>query len=415
VERGLIRGTPIGDPFVDEVPASESESFSDREDLLRFSNEVTTTYSWIDLPMEGIELDTYELDPAEFFRGLHAATDLVFEGTENFVEPITLEGRFANVTEILDTLYLSDPFLEYVYDRGAKRVVFTREDLTEGLSPYELSARYQRSDRLLKPDEGSGGLFYAGMLAVDGLLYPQQVRVDLMPIPSARKFVLNVNGTVVKDFGYSDPYDFDRKALAADTPEELQEVLLTRVDQAWAGIAWYPFDSTKEALIELAYQASRIPGIARAWPESATLTLEPENLEPIVWSIPTGETKKTYTETEAYSLALDFESRLLRSLGAGELVVLSQRYGETTIPRAAELLAQMMQFNRAPDRSLADMEKALRLGWKPYADWVLEIFYTSFTPPLAETNAAPPLDSQPNAPRGSGGLDFGGFRTGSTP
>ena len=372
------------------------------EELTARAEGVTRDYPWIELPFNGLSLNGFDLEREEFLRGLHAATDLVFEGTNELPESITAYGLFPNVANVLDEVLKDDPFLEHRIDWENRRVTFLHKvDDSLGLSDSELAARYRRA----KPDpqliQGNRGMVYPGALIVDGTPFPSPLLVEVTPDQTTRHYFVQANGFILKKFAYTDPFQVDTDLYQAANTADLKVALLAKADSVWSQVSMLPRASTQEVLDMVDRQMSFLPGVLKTKVEDSTIVLTLRDSTEVTWTLPDIHSKKILNEQEAFREAFALQNQILMTLSRGGVVFVSTVYGVTAFENGFELLPALQRLASNRHLSLREKEFEIRKSWKEQAESILEYFYTSLVddPHSALTEPSPGQVSEQRLPQ----------------
>jgi len=363
------------------------------DSLERRAEEVTRLYPWLVQDFGGLAFSAHEISREEFLRGIHAATDLVFDGTETLDSRVSLVGRYKNIEEVLKTLCRDDPQLDCEIDFVTLQVRFVRRpDTTVGLPDSALIARYRqvRVDPSLV--RRNYGMYYSGILIVDGSVFPAPLTFQLESLPTESRVVFEVNDFPITEFIYTDPALIDGSLYQATSVEELRIALLNKLDQTWRMTARFPLGTTAEMISLLSQQAQFLYGVTRSEPMKAGLRLHLTEGPPLDWVIPRSLPTQAVDGIDAYQKALQLQNRVIADLSMGGMVFLSRRFGNHAL-REPMTFQEKMNRVVSMEGDLRSKEKEIRVLWGDEAEWVLEYFYTSLVPDnwVDQTPAKPDL------------------------
>jgi hypothetical protein len=377
-----------GAAFCQEEPDLQTESLVER------AARVQQQYPWLVQETRGLSVYAFNIPREEFLRGAHATTDLVFDGTSELPDRISLRGFFANITKVFDKLDEQSPDLRYRTETLDRRVTFYHaKDEAAGLPPRDLIARY-RLGRIPSPQAPSGtGMFLPGSLIVQGTLFPPPLQVDVMPNPAGGNVVVMANSYPVQKIDFVDPLQMEREFREADSPERVKRVLGMKASQIWLQTAQIPFATTSERLNLAAGQMAYAIGAFKTRVEGESLQIELPDGSKMFWSPRQTPPTMPLSEPEAFQKAYTLQSEILSSLAEGSVVFCSDRFGMRAVRDAMSFLAELSQIASDARLSAPEKEGKIRQRWPADRDWILEYFYTTLL-----DEAAPPPPGGPYAP-----------------
>ncbi len=384
----LAGGDPGG--ICQEVNDQDMET----QHLLERAQQVQEKYPWLIQQDRGLALFAFNLPREEFLRGVSAATDLVFEGTEELPELVTLSGFYSNIEEALKKLGDLDPSLRQSIDvKGLKGRFFHLEDTTAGLSDDDLVRKYrrQRLSDAAQPDRMGG--FFAGHLILEGTLIPPPIQIDVKPNRELSEVHLLANGNIIERIKYTDPFLMDQELLQADTPVKFRRAVESKADRIWRQVSQIPFSATGERLMMTVSQLSAIYGIAIAKVDGDSIQIETMNGKKFTWRPNQGKKEVPLTEPEAYQKAYALQSQIFTGLGSGGVVFCSLQFGLRVVPDGYFFMEELKRI--ASEEGVVAGEKArkIRQRWPEHADWVLEYYYTSLMDEIAQSPPNPLLNN----------------------
>ncbi|MCA9433016.1 MAG: hypothetical protein KC940_21035, partial [Candidatus Omnitrophica bacterium] len=378
-------------------PQEDEDSLT--RELEARAERVTREFPWLVQTNSGLSITAYGRSREEILRGLNAATDLVFDGTENLDPVVDLAGNFSNVEEALKKLCRDDPYLKCRVDFSTSSAHFDSiPDPTANMSNIGLISRYHQVRIDTNLTRQNYGMFLPGMLVCNGSQFPAPFNFQIEPIPLASRVVVKVNGYSVEDFQYSDPVELDRNLYQAANVDELKSAIQAKLDQTWRMSARFPYGTTRETLGLLSQQAQFLYGVVRSEPMIRGLRLHLNDGQHLDWTFPKQDPTIAFDGADAYQKAQQYQQQAISGLSSGLVVFLSNRFG-------LHILEDSLNFpNRigeiaAADASLGEKENRIRTEWPDDADWVLEFFYTSLIPedwidsPPVQTELIPNSDT----------------------
>jgi len=352
------------------------------EELQRRAERVNREYPWLYQASNGLDVRPRNVDREDFLRGLHAATDVVFDGTSALPERIDLSGLFPSLEGVLEGLVKDRPDLAYDADWRGLRVLFRPlEDSTAGMSETLLISRYRRPKHPAALQPNAVGVFVSGLLVVDGSEVPPPLRTEVYPDPPDLQASLAVNGFPVRDFPYIDPAAVDRALYTAPSPDKFREALLAKADSLWLEVAQFPGPATSDRLRSVADRLRFVYGVRDAVLGEDSIDLALLNGDPLEWSIPREANLPSPNAAVAHRRALAFQNDLLRSLSVGNVVFVSSEYGPKVLANRNAFVNELRQVAGDATVALAKRESEIRRKWPNEADWILEYFYTSLVDP----------------------------------
>jgi len=383
---------------------AQTEQVPTLEELTLRAQWVHQEYPWLDQQMNGLAVNCYGVPREAFLRGMHAATDLVFEGTQELPQSLTLFGLFRNAEEVFQRVCSDDPFLACQADMKSRQVVFSRnKDETAGLSDEELIARYRRTKPTLDLARTGGGLLYPGMLVVNGTPFPSPLSIEITMDRENRAVLIQANGISLREIRYLDPTQVDAELFRATTSSQVGAALATKADQIWSELSRFPLSSTKETLTLMGQRIGYMPGVLRTEVGETSLLLVLRDMSQVKWEIPKGTQQVSFGEQEAYRRAYDFQNQVLSVLARGGAFFISDKFGIGTVPSAFELNPALERLVSDTTLTLREKELEIRKERKGQSGFVLEYFYTSLVgkgQPLA-ARAAPDTFQEPSAREGA--------------
>jgi hypothetical protein len=355
---------------------------------------VQQRYPWLIQQDRGLALFAINTPREEFLRGVNAATDLVFEGTEELPPTITLNGFFPSIEEALKKLGELDPSLRQTLDlKGMKGRFFHPEDTTAGLSDDDLVKKYRRQKAADATQPNSMGAFFAGNLIIDGTLIPPPVQIDVVQNREISEVHVLANKNIIERFKYTDPFLLDQELLQADTPDKFRRAVQSKADRIWHQVSQVPFSGTGEQMMLTASQLSAIYGIVVAKVEGSSIRFETADGKKFTWSPKSGQKGILLTEPDAFQMAYNLQTKLFNGLGSGGVVFCSIKFGIQVIPDGFYFMTDLKKI--ASEEGFAEGEKArkIRDRWPEQADWILEYYYTSLMDEIAQAPPNPLLNS----------------------
>ncbi len=384
----LIWGTPRGLCQEDVDGDIQTQRLEER------ALQVQQQYPWLIQQDRGLALFAVNLPREEFLRGVNAATDLVFEGTEELPELISLRGIFTNIEEALKQLGELDPGLRQTIDtKGMKGRFFHVEDANGGMSDEDLVRRYRRQKMTAATQPNGMGAFFAGNLIMDGTLIPPPVQIDVQPNHANSEIHLLANGNIIERIKYTDPYLLDQELIRADTPDKFQRAVKSKADRIWQQVSQIPFSATGERMMMTSTQLSAIYGIAIAKLEGDSIKLETPEGKKFSWSPPQKGKDVPLTESEAFQKAYNLQTQIFSGLGSGGMVFCSLHFGIHIVPDGFYFLEDLKKITSEEGVVAGEKARKIREHWPEHADWVLEYYYTSLIDEIAQAPTNPILNT----------------------
>jgi len=341
-----------------------------------------------------LALFAMNLPREEFLRGVSAATDIVFEGTEELPQLITLNGFFLNIEEALRKLGDLDPNLRQSIDlKNLKGRFYHPEDTTAGLSDDDLVRKYRRQKMTDLSTPNSMGAFFPGHLILEGNLVPQPVQIEVIPNRELSEVHVLANGNIIERIRYTDPYLMEQELIQADTPEKFRRAVESKADRIWHQVSEIPFAGTDERLMMTVSQLSAIYGILYAKKEGDSIQVETAAGKKFSWTPGKRKTAIPLTETEAYQKAFALQSQIFTGLGSGGVVFCSIQFGFRVMPDGYTFMEELKRIASEETVTTGDKARKIRERWPDHADWVLEYYYTSLMDEIAQSPPNPLLNS----------------------
>lgn len=363
------------------------------QQLIERAERVQEQYPWLVQQDRGLVLLAVNIPREEFLQGVTAATDLVFDGTDELPELITLQGVFPNIEAALKNLSVLDPGLRQSLDLKAKKGRFSHlEDTTAGLSDEGLVRKYKRQKLANASAPDRGGAFMVGSLVIDGTLIPPPVQVEVIPNRDLGEVQVTVNQNIIERLKYTDPYVLDQELFQANTPAKFKKAVESKADRIWQQVCQIPFSGTGERLLMTVTQLSAIHGIAYAKADGEDIQIETLEGKKFTWS-PKPVKNAPLTEPEAFQKAYDLQSQLFSALGSGGMAFCSIQFGTHVIPDGFYFMNDLRKIISEEGVAVPDKARKIRERWPEHADWILEFYYTSLMDEAAQAPANPLLNS----------------------
>jgi hypothetical protein len=359
------------------IYAQESEDLKTQQ-LLERAQRVQEKYPWLIQEDRGISVFAFNLPREEFLRGLQAATDIVFDGTDELPEQITLSGFFLNIEEVIKKIGETDSTLKKAIDLTNLQATFYRpENKTLTLSDQDLSLRYRRPKLGDVASAFGMGVYLPGNLIVDGTLIPPPLQIEVIPQRDQSEVQVLCNKLVLKKLPYIDPYQADQNLFQADTPENLKKAILNKADRIWNQVAQIPYTSTAERLNLTAGQIGIIYRVTNAQVENQQVKIACVDGLEFAWAPPTTAQNLVLTEPEAFQKAYELQNQIFTTLASGGIYFVSTQYGMKTLTDGFYVMSELKQIHA--DESLQERDKVNRIHerWSDALDWMLEYYYTS--------------------------------------
>lgn len=362
------------------------------EEILVRAQEVNRRYPWILLNDRGLTLTAYDLPRDAFLRGLTAATDLVFSGTEELPETISLIVHSARADQVFQEIQRLDPFLTFEGRWNQKEVIFRSvTNPTVGLSDAELIARYRRPRPSLNSIRSDRGAFTPGALIAEGTRFPNPLFLEIFPDRSVKKVFVLCNQSILKEFPFKDPGELDLALYQAQSQADQRKAVADKLNQIHHEVGRIPTSSTDELLGNVARAAAYLPHVAGTAVVRTSLMVRMSDGSEMEWSLPRSSKGQYWSEPEAIQAAYTFQNRLNFDLSRGSVVLISEQFGDTAIENGFEFFRRLEEIAADGRLNLAEKELEIRKSWKNQADAVLEYFYTSVVDSAETPSYAPPV------------------------
>jgi hypothetical protein len=348
------------------------------EEILEKARAVNARYPWILLSDRGLTLTAYDLPREEFLRGLSEATELVFSGTEELPETITLIVHSARADQVFQEIRRLDPFLISEERWSEKRVIFRKVDNpTVGLSEEELIARYRRPRPSLNSIRSDRGAFAPGALISEGTRFPNPLNLEILPDRSVKKVFLLCNQIILKEFPFKDPGEIDLELYQAQSQADRMKAVREKLSQIHHEVSRFPMSSTAELLEGMARAAAFLHPVAGTVVVRNSLIVRMREGSEMEWELPRGGDHLYWSEPEAIQAAYAFQNQLNFELSRGAVVLISEQFGDTVIENGFDFFRRTDEIAANGRWSLAEKELEMRKEWRDQAEPVLEYFYTS--------------------------------------
>lgn len=389
----------------DEAGTQATEADIDRELEYR-AHEVAREYPWLVQELRGLALSAVNVPREKFLRGIHAASDLVFDGTTELPVRISLQGFFSNVGEVVQAVARLSPGMQIEGDISSRFIKFYRPlDQTVGLAEGDLVARYRRPILQLESYPRAGGIVLPGALFIEGNISPAPWVVEVIANQMGDDYIVMANGLQIKRFPFLDPMDIDRNLIQSQTMVKYREALKSKTDLTYWQVSQIPYSTSNERLNLTAAQMGYGGGLFGTRIEGGSIVVDLADGSKFSWSPDDLPKEPPMTESEAYRAAFQFQSLVLTNLASGNAVFCSDRFGFRVGPNLLTFGPEMESLSGDPELSSAQKEQQIRLKWPDDADWILEYFYTSVVKdvplPAQLPYAAPPVGPlpTPNVPQ----------------
>lgn len=380
----------------------QEEDFPRYGDLEQRAEEVTLRFPWLVQTYSGLSVTAESISREEFLRGLTAATDLVFEGTEELPLLVTLVGRYRGVSALLDAFCRNHPEIDCDIDAPGRMARFSAgPDDGAGLSDIALIARYRRAPIDPALVRRNYGMFFSGALVVDGSIIPSPLEFQIEPMPTENRVILKVNGYPVTEVVHLDVAAIERSLYEATNLEQFKSALQSKLDYSWRMMIRIPFGTERDALNLFARQAAFNYGVTRAEPTRGGIRVHLAAGSHLDWAIPEPNLSTAYDSTEAYAMVQGIQSQVIGGLSLGAMVFMSNRYGVRVFHQPFDFNTRLNALAAEPI-DLREKERKIRMEWREEAEWILEYFYTSLISdswmtaspaPIPTPNPTPSVDA----------------------
>jgi len=379
--------TWASDSREDSLLGTKSDSSAD-EDLEQRAALIELQYPWLVQETFGLSLSATDVPREDFLNGLHAATDLVFDGSALLPERISLEGVFNNISEVIRELCSNNLSVDYEEDLESLRVQFIPGGPAALGSGQEDPHRKYRMPRPLvgRAPPGSG-YPYPGVLIVEGVVFPSPLSIEVIPKPEASQIYVRANLHLMERFEYVNTVLLDQALLGATDLATYESAFRKKADLLWSEIGKLPFEGQGDRLRALSTQASiQFPNIYHASPQMGGLVIQMLDRKTFRWDPPIEPRDTLVSEQRAVALAMELRDRMVAGLTSAGYVFFSRRSGLGILYESPALLVQLQVFARDPLTTLREKEREIRIRWPNHAEWILELFYTSLvTGPASES------------------------------
>lgn len=355
----------------------QEEEFSVYDDLERRAEEVTLRFPWLVQTYSGLSVTAESIPREEFLSGLTAATDLVFEGTEELPLLVTLVGRYRGVSALLDGFCRNHPEIDCDIDAPGRMARFSAgPDDGAGLSDIALIARYRRAPIDPALVRRNYGMFFSGALVVDGSIIPSPLEFLIEPMPTENRVILKVNGYPVTEVVHLDVAAIERSLYEATNLDQFKSALQSKLDYSWRMMTRIPFGTQRDALNLFARQAAFNYGVTRAEPTRGGIRVHLAAGSHLDWAVPPPDSSTAYDSTEAYAMVQGIQNQVIGGLSIGAMVFMSNRYGVRVFNQPFDFNPRLSALAAEPI-DLREKERRIRMEWREEAEWILEYFYTS--------------------------------------
>lgn len=256
----------------------------------------------------------------------------------------------------------------------------------------DLVSRYRREPIRNTQAPGGQGAWVAGILVVDGTLFPPPYLIEIVPNQPGSNVLVLANGYPIEKLDYTDAVKIEQDILNPQSPEAYRSAFHAKCNQVWLQVSQIPFATTGERLNLMAGQMNFLYGIHRTKVVGEKVEAELMNGTVFEWSIAHAKGNASLTEQSAYQKAYERQNEILAGLGGGAVVFCSLRFGPHSIQDGYTFQTQFNELLAKTDLTLAQKEQEIRLRWERDADWLLEYFYTSLS--ASEVPSAPPPNPQ---------------------
>ncbi|MCC7196478.1 MAG: hypothetical protein IT356_13065 [Gemmatimonadaceae bacterium] len=360
------------------VPAGAAYSDPVTDQLEERSQRVQEKYPWLIQEANGLVIFAVNLTREEFLQGLHAATDLVFDGTSELPELVTVRGFFPDISAAIRKLGESDPALRPEIDLSARKVNFSRSiPAGKGLTDQDLNAKYRRSPLTHATASNGLGVYLSGNLIIDGNLVPPPLQIEVIPMRERSEIQILINTLVVERYRYTDLYSLDQNLYQADTPEKFQQALSDKTGRIWLQVSQIPFATTDERLTLTAGQLRGIYGVADVTLGGTQLKIKTLEGRTFDWSPAQVSKDIPLSEPEAFQKAYETQSQIFGGLASGGIVFCSHLYGIKVIPQGYFFMEELRRISGDASLSIQEKVEAIQAKWPGEVDPILEFLFTT--------------------------------------
>ncbi|KXK35143.1 MAG: hypothetical protein UZ16_OP3001001834 [Candidatus Hinthialibacteria bacterium OLB16] len=373
----------LGAAFSQDLPADIQPAGTDYSDphtdqLEERAQRVQEKYPWLIQEANGLVVFAVNISRDEFLHGLRAATDLVFDGTAELPEMVTIRGFFPDVSAVIRKLGESNPALRQEIDLKSKNVRFSRSaPVGKGLSEQDFIARYRRG-RLANATAANGaGAYLSGNLIIDGTLVPSPIQIEVAPMRDLSEIQILANTLVVARFRYTDLFSLDQDLYQADTPEKFEKALIEKTGRIWLQVSQIPFAATDERFTLTAGQLRGIYGVADVTLGGDRLTIKTLEGKSFDWRPSQAAKNAPLSEPEAFQKAYETQNQIFGGLASGGVVFCSHLFGIRVIPQGYFFMEELRRIAGDSTLSIQDKVQAIQDKWPGEVDPILEFLFTT--------------------------------------